>query len=511
MPLMAQSLRDDTSSSLSGGATCSSRKKGALEEFHASLFSPDVDMWRREALHSRQSDNFGLAYSCVGAKPAVTWVGLDRFIEIQVCMLRALLDGPLLWSPELQERVRKRVRDCRVSGMAALGLSGCIRREHGFVGGGNLRNEALAALSGYPGSASRTSAKGCCWVYRFSDPESAAAHLVSHPAFGAMEDAGARDIRVALSSCPWARDGSGCLALLVLLWQGSAVDPPLGEDLPVLLERCSANRAPLHRAIDDLAACCTPNGLLGAGQRLAEMPRLLCNVIDEIAAVWGVSPEQLSSLSSTGVPAQGIYCKVPDHSIHETKTNQPSPMLNLENRALQPECQVHDVPEVRCDLSSLIGHDANGRQWEREQPESNQRYDIDSGLSETLMDHGEWKFQMVMKGVAARALTRSLDAIDVRVRLDARREAPALLMEHGEHCRPIPLVDIQESLSGSAASSAAEKALNVILPLGEIAPEDMVTLLLTNGQCLALVLDEDGSAQEFADRLRMLCQDIKGF
>merc|ERR1712118_461133 len=112
---------------------------------------------------------------------------------------------------------------------------------------------------------------------------------------------------------------------------------------------------------------------------------------------------------------------------------------------------------------------------------------------------------MIMEGVTARALTRNLDARHVRLRLDARREVPALLLEDGEHWRPIPLVDIQEILIGSAA----EKALNAMLPKGKKPPAQMVMLLLTNGQYVASALDGENSAQKFAHHLQMLCEDIK--
>eukprot|EP00931_Biecheleriopsis_adriatica_P017562 TRINITY_DN12553_c0_g1_i1.p1 TRINITY_DN12553_c0_g1~~TRINITY_DN12553_c0_g1_i1.p1 ORF type:complete len:1001 (+),score=165.50 TRINITY_DN12553_c0_g1_i1:55-3057(+) len=236
------------------GSGVSPRGDGLLRMYHKGLLDQELAHRRTVALAARRLDRGGMGYDAgLGAAASqVYWSQVECVVESDVSVLRSQLAALPIWDPDLHSRLRRWI--------AADGMQGLVptkpwrlpadarhqppRREtlqiDGLETSGPVEGDGLLMLLG-PSSSRRGSA-AYVWVYRFSDPATAAAQLASHPALGAASP----DLRasvlcrrqhVRLGDDAFIDDDEAEMSgpfqvFLAVTWSGNPAAPPSGPGLP---------------------------------------------------------------------------------------------------------------------------------------------------------------------------------------------------------------------------------------------------------------------------------------
>jgi len=325
-------------------AEVSRSETSPIDGYHVTLLQDPVATHRIAALQERQRRRSSLAFAqprsaALADVEAATWTNFEEQVESEVAFLRALLGGRPLWSPTICQRLRAH---CMKHGATSLLEQRPDKTGHGtssaFVGDRRIVGEEFASLMGYGvGGKTVSTRQTHAWVYRFSDPGVAAAHMASHPAFGAEVPSGCSAARAGLVAVGPRSSRRGCsgeqpswrFVVVALSWHGEEI--PLGPDLPLLVdERAStectgACGSQSQRALLEHLRMMANELVPAAGgltpQEEAELPASINELLAGVSSVWGNAAAAAAGLPN-GLPAGMASTAV--HVGHATAVTAPT-------------------------------------------------------------------------------------------------------------------------------------------------------------------------------------------
>ncbi|CAE8688320.1 unnamed protein product [Polarella glacialis] len=236
----------------------------SCEQYHASLL---LDPWaarRRDAAQLRSKAHARLLQSSVAAATVVdgavpTWATLEQQLESEVAVLRSFLGCSPLWSPGLCERLRAIVQSHGLLPfLGRRGWDAATGTPAELIGDSPVNHDTLNMLFGGRRRGCRHSPdehQAHAWLYSFTEPTTALAHLVSHPGFGvgfatdavpatepraavivgsftSLQSGGGRQLSPGRASGPLLSNGKFRFAIVLLSWQG----PPRTDEAPTVKE-----------------------------------------------------------------------------------------------------------------------------------------------------------------------------------------------------------------------------------------------------------------------------------